>query len=757
MSHWFLRPTPNPPVRLSAGSSAPPPPRPAPPSFLLPSPTPDPTLCPLCTTLDFRAILTHGLTHDGTYIPLGAFPALRARASQCAFCRLLTTAVIRGWTAFVPDWEADVEGVAAAQCVLACSTVSLAPEGTAKELRVRVHPLPPAVAREKVRTGRVELSVVRVLAEDAGVWGLDGAFHGRVVPRAVVGRERMLEWMQVCEEFHQDYCGKEVAENMKRVPKQLRVIDVVEMRLIPAVGLRYVALSYVWGQVVDVDRYKTTKANFEARTKEGGLAQVVFPRTIRDSIALVRLLGERFLWVDAVCIIQDDGEDQAAQIANMNIVYGASCLTIAAAGGADAETGLPRAHEDSLRDIVQHIETVRGVRMVLPLRTLSEALPNTTWSTRGWTYQERLLPSRRLYFTPEQAYFECRRCSWSEDLLAEERTSDTSSAQAAASGGNQLRKTSRRGGWDDGTLFLQGYNSKVQEYTRRNVSFDSDALNAFMGVAAVLSESYGDHIKLLYGLPEAHIESALLWQPRMNITRRYAEDRGVFLPSWSWAGWKGEVTYSNRSLWMSIGPSYGTHAASVVPEWFLHGAPGTPPERLNVKFEKWWSRDPAQKPVPSPPPCPKEISAHRESDSIHPGVLEFCTTTAKFSARVGSEHGEPCYCYSDGKQPPSQAAYIHMLVDPEGHACGSFFLDIKTLNAINIVNERCDFIALARSGSTTTCPGYNEKVYEKAEYCLIDVMLIEWRGTIAYRLGLGKIHEDAWVNSQPEWRRIFLG
>ncbi|KAF8542665.1 heterokaryon incompatibility protein-domain-containing protein [Trichophaea hybrida] len=185
----------------------------------------------------------------------------------------------------------------------------------------------------------------------------------------------MKEWLEICEEFHAEECAKEIDENTANIPSCLRVIDVEENRLVTVTpGLRYIALSYVWGQVSSVFQYRTTKSNFQRRTEKGGLDGVVFPRTIRDAIVLVGLLGQRYLWVDAVCIIQDDDTDQAVQISSMNIIYGASHLTVVAASGSDAEAGLSRAHADSpSADLVQHMETVQGVRMMLPLKKIARS------------------------------------------------------------------------------------------------------------------------------------------------------------------------------------------------------------------------------------------------------------------------------------------------------------------------------------------------------------------------------------------------
>ncbi|KAA8899153.1 heterokaryon incompatibility protein-domain-containing protein [Sphaerosporella brunnea] len=728
----------------------------------------DENLCSLCRRLDFRTILTHGVATDEC-IPLGFFVDLLQRSSSCGFCRLATTAIVRGWKSFVPDWEA-CEGVERVQCELRCVRVwAPAPSSPARFLQVRVDRLPPKIAESKVRSGRVDRNVIFLLADDAHLVGLEPRYHNRPVPKNYAEVSGMKEWLSVCKEFHAAECAKEIDENMSKAPSSLRVIDIQENRLVPVKSspsekpLPFVALSYVWGDVSTVAQYRTEISNFRRRTEKGGLDGVSFPRTIQDAIVLVGLLGERYLWIDAVCIIQDDGDDQAAQIHSMNIIYGASYLTVVGAGGDSANVGLTRAHPGSpSKDVVSTMETIQGIRMMLPLPPLPEALRTTRWITRGWTYQERLLPARRLYFTPEQVYFECRRCSWSEDVVAEERTFERNKDQASASGGNQLRRRSFRTRWGDtSSLFLEDYGRRVAEYTKRNVSFDSDVLNAFMGVANVWVESWGVQNRLFYGLPGAHIESALLWQPKAELVRRNSGENGVHLPSWSWAGWRGQITYSDRNYWMSIGPwPCGLIEESVVPEWILHTS-NTESQRLEVKAARKWKRAPGEKPLSRPPPVPPSLlspigDAARPAN-IHGGVLEFLTTSAFFKVRTGSEHGKKCYCYDGGKPPHEHADMIHLIVDARGNAAGNIFLDRKTLEITDICNTACEFIILSRSGGgETTCPGLNEELYPHLEFCLFDTMLIEWRDGLAYRLGLGKIHEDAWVQAEPKWKRIFL-
>lgn len=114
----------------------------------------------------------------------------------------------------------------------------------------------------------------------------------------------------------------------------IRVIDVIRKNIVPAPpGCRYLALSYVWGkpllhQKTTATTRKALKSNVAELSKEGGLACLELPRTIRNAMTLTEELEEQYLWVDALCIVQDDVEDVQRQTAAMDSIYAGASLTI---------------------------------------------------------------------------------------------------------------------------------------------------------------------------------------------------------------------------------------------------------------------------------------------------------------------------------------------------------------------------------------------------------------------------------------------
>jgi hypothetical protein len=144
-----------------------------------------------------------------------------------------------------------------------------------------------------------------------------------------------------------------------------------------------VALSYVWGAGSSTLQLQTSNLHMLARP--GALRNVDAPNTIRDSMKLTASSGHRFLWVDALCIVQNDENDKAVNIADMRQIYTFAILTIVAATGDSSAAGLPRTR-GTLRETSQDMpEVLPGLWLTAPLH-LTDALDRSHYETRGWTY-----------------------------------------------------------------------------------------------------------------------------------------------------------------------------------------------------------------------------------------------------------------------------------------------------------------------------------------------------------------------------------
>jgi len=164
----------------------------------------------------------------------------------------------------------------------------------------------------------------------------------------------------------------------------LRFIDVKRDRLVEMQNIcQYVALSYVWG---NVPNFRLTKANRRELLISGAIKTVwkMLPRTIKDAVELTRKLGLRYLWVDALCLLQNDREDLELGVAVMDQVYEQSWLTIIAACGHDANAGLPGVRDGSRRESNLTVEVKRGIWLGVHTG-LDLLFKHSVHNSRAWT------------------------------------------------------------------------------------------------------------------------------------------------------------------------------------------------------------------------------------------------------------------------------------------------------------------------------------------------------------------------------------
>ena len=271
------------------------------------------------------------------------------------------------------------------------------------------------------------------------------------------------------------------------------------------------------------------------------------PNVINDAITAVIKLGYSYLWVDQYCISQNEGPEM------MDVIYRQAEATICAVVGENASYGLPGV--GSAARVVQPSVTVKGVQMVSTMFTQARIIQESKWSTRGWIFQEAVLSYRRIMFTAEQAYFECNGMNCYETVKCPLDLLPFPSYDPPFSRSRKIFTILDRSTEVDlkGSDICWGL---LKLYTKRNLSHDSDSLQAFAGLTSLLSR-YDTPLWFFWGIPlyrkcesrDIDFFSGLCWQHvhgynapgELTQSRRREE-----FPSWSWAGWQGEIK-----------PSYG--------------------------------------------------------------------------------------------------------------------------------------------------------------------------------------------------------
>lgn len=336
----------------------------------------------------------------------------------------------------------------------------------------------------------------------------------RLVDRNWIDVELIKQWKKTCELEHGEGCLLSHHGHLPR-PSLPWLIDTVDHCLVEG-GHKatYVALSYVWG---GLDVFKTTREILPALLQPGALhhQERLLPRTISDAMSVVRLLGERYLWVDALCIVQDDEKIRHSLVNDMGAVYANATLTIVAADSSDADSGLRGLRGLSgPRNNPCIFEWPDGTRLNWPG---TGGLSCSVWNERGWTFQEYLFSRRRLIFVAESVRWECRtECSWEEYTLKGALPTPEVCSEYDTDVCN-IRKTPAivSLAFPDMVSFA----TLVNAFNDRQLTFEDDAMDAFSGVATALAQSFIGGF--LWGVPVMFLDLALVWRAFPTVSSSY--------------------------------------------------------------------------------------------------------------------------------------------------------------------------------------------------------------------------------------------
>jgi len=189
--------------------------------------------------------------------------------------------------------------------------------------------------------------------------------------------DMIKDWIKTCDEHHGSPCVL-TKETRVRLPPWL--IDVVDECVVEGVAERYLTLSYVWGGVKSL---QSVKDNMDRLKQQGSLAKevVTLPRTVREALEVTRLLGERYIFVDQLCIVQDDQQHKMSEIQNMADTYANSYLTIVATVGDTADFGLVDCLDQWIHQSPSDLMT-HDIDDVYPW--VLERTDASAWNHRGW-------------------------------------------------------------------------------------------------------------------------------------------------------------------------------------------------------------------------------------------------------------------------------------------------------------------------------------------------------------------------------------
>lgn len=363
---------------------------------------------------------------------------------------------------------------------------------------------------------------------------IDGALcHGRQV-RATVDYSLIRSWIRKCDQTHHPTCSKHL---VGLVVGPSRLIDVRSHQIIRTDSRKFVvyaALSYVWGRR---EQLKLDADTMQSLEKPRGLKlfEREIPPTIKDAMTVCQKVGIRYLWVDSLCIRQDLGDEKQREINAMASIYNGAIFTIVAASADDAWAPLPGVSKSTRPTHIPKI--IKGLKLARAGDDYRITVEQSTWNTRGWTYQEGILSRRLLIFSPDQVFFRCNSAIWQEDTVLEFPDSMEYKVQMAEPGIEHPFWKESLGGISPASFF-QSYNDMVKSYVERELTNAKDALNAFNGVLKVIEESRA--MKFSVGLPEKYFYIALCFSfPEFDGVPEQVLRRPMF-PTWSWVAWESE-------------------------------------------------------------------------------------------------------------------------------------------------------------------------------------------------------------------------
>lgn len=538
-------------------------------------------LCEMCRHLDFDVLFKQrGLPSNNdpslpTQIELDGVAKVMDFENSCAFCTLLRQKIVHDGM-LSPGTADDSKD--------SRFSINVIDEGPDYALRLEI--------QLGSQSGTARRFVVHRVKEEPKT-----PLGGRLVQQERADMNRLREWLQICEGTH-----RSPDESHELGLTSLRVIDTEELRVREVkMPFRYACLSYVWGKGSET-QYKTTTRDDLELPDALHESKADLPQTIKDAIKVTKECGLRYLWVDAFCILQDDPEDKKKLISKMGFIYGGGALTIVASTNANPHEGLPGMGTVQ-RPISQSIAKVQGLALAVALHDPRQPIPDiesSVWNSRAWTFQERALSRRSVYFTGSQMAFKCvhgavmleenvpivdasfrysaiedqemsdlmalvlchqSMCRWPNKGLAI-RGADSVTMMSEKIDLDKLEPEERRArapvfnikidaprnfmdslGNTEGSTPWDMYRRAVDDYTKRYLSWESDVVAAFTGVEHILRRGF--NTKFWFGLPEFAIEEALMWHAEGPLERRSAEGHALF-PSWSWAAWKGHVKYRGR-------------------------------------------------------------------------------------------------------------------------------------------------------------------------------------------------------------------
>ncbi|KAF2666505.1 HET-domain-containing protein [Microthyrium microscopicum] len=330
-----------------------------------------------------------------------------------------------------------------------------------------------------------------------------------------------------------------------------------QIKLVTSVGSTsqkpYAALSHCWGKHQPL---RTTTSNISQMMQE--IEWSILPAVFQDAIKVCRRLDIKLLWIDSLCIIQDDTRDWEVESAQMANYYEHARITIYAASSVDssqpflrdrAKRWLPRRFE--LLDAANPQYSI--IAREYPRYEMPE--DSERLNTRAWAWQEAVLSTRIIVYGQSGITWVCKSGTTAEDGTTGQRTDGASMALGV------LGAAGTPGTWEsiihspvlaseneeDTQALVESWWRLIRSFSNRALAYPTDRLPAMSGVASRIKPRLSGGY--LAGLWRKHLVESLCWirAPPEVDELPYASTEYV-APSWSWASITSGVYHGPSSI-----------------------------------------------------------------------------------------------------------------------------------------------------------------------------------------------------------------
>ncbi|KAJ4295421.1 hypothetical protein N0V90_007433 [Kalmusia sp. IMI 367209] len=361
-------------------------------------------------------------------------------------------------------------------------------------------------------------------------------------PDAVNALKNVKGWLEECSQNHENCIKPDPAfmpTRLVQISPKYCLREMREPKTEP-----YAALSYCWGG----DQVFKTTTQMLPRYLEA-IDPTQLPQTLQDAIYVAQQLGLQYIWIDALCIIQDSNADKAVEIGRMARVYGNATITIGATRASAVWNGFLKARRQLAAQSPDKVFSLPCKWKEEDMGTIT-LIPHTSegmepLDTRGWTFQERVLSPRVLDFGALRTQYTCQTPL---NHVPSDGWSHLPLDRAYGSGLDARVIANLLTGAFPPDEMLTHWMAIVEGFTSRGLTFATDKLPAIAGMA----EHFGALMKDEYnaGLWRRGMPASLLWTAGsriQHVMHNNFEPRlsgaDIAAPSWSWAAVSRAVSF----------------------------------------------------------------------------------------------------------------------------------------------------------------------------------------------------------------------